>query len=182
MKRDDLLDLNDVLQHPGRKLEVDISTELPEEEDLDLVRPLEGFLEAVSTGNVLLLGGEFTTRAVLECARCSGPIEVDIEFRIDEQFPVEGVPSSLSAQDYARVVPDEPYPMFDGNSLMVEQLLRQGLLLSLPVQALCEFGWDGDCPIAGARGALPRSEERKGSFEALRNLLASEDRSPESGG
>jgi len=50
MKRDDLLDLNDILQHPGRKLEVDISTELPEEEDIDLVKPLEGYLEAVSTG------------------------------------------------------------------------------------------------------------------------------------
>jgi len=137
VKRDDLLDLNDVLQHPGRKVAVDISTELPEEADVDMIRPLEGFLEATSTGNLLLITGQFSTRVVLECARCTGPLEVDVTFELDEQFPVEGTPSSLNAQDYARVVPDEPFTLFEENSLIVEQLLRQGLLLSLPVQALC---------------------------------------------
>jgi uncharacterized protein len=152
MKRDDLLDLNDVLQHPGRKLAVDISTELPEEEDLDLIKPVEGFLEAVSTGNLLLITGSFKARAVLECARCTGPVETDIEFEVDEQFPVEGVPSSLMQQDFAKVVPDEPFEMFEGNSLMVEALLRQAFHLSLPIQPLCPFGWEGPCPQAAARG------------------------------
>ena len=152
MRREDLLDLNDVLQHPGRKVAVDISTELPDEADIDLVAPLEGFLEAVSTGNILLITGEFKSRAVLECARCTAPLEKEIEFQIDEQFPVEGVPSSLSQQDFAKVVSDEPYDLFEGNSLIVEALLRQALLLSMPLQPLCEFGWDGPCPVAAARG------------------------------
>jgi len=30
-------------------------------------------------------------------------METDIVFEIDEQFQVDGVPSSLSAQDYAKV-------------------------------------------------------------------------------
>ena len=148
MKRDDLLDLNDVLQHPGRMLAVDIATELPEEEDVDLLQPLEGFLEATSTGNVLLVTGEFKTRIVVECARCTGPLETDIEFIIDEQFPLEGVPSSMNPQDSAKVVADEPFPLFEGNELLVENLLRQGLLLAIPSQPLCQFGWDGDCPLA----------------------------------
>ncbi len=152
MKRDDLLDLNDVLQHPGRKVAVDISTELPEEEDLDLIKPVEGFLEAVSTGNLLLISGSFKARAVLECARCTGPVESDIEFEVDEQFPVEGVPSSLMQQDFAKVVPDEPFEMFEGNSLMVEALLRQAFHLSVPMQPLCPFGWEGPCPQSTALG------------------------------
>jgi uncharacterized protein len=176
VKRDDLLDLNDVLQHPGRKLAVDISTELPEEADVDLLRPLEGFLEATSTGNLLLITGHFTTRAVLECARCTGPLEVDISFDLEEQFSVEGIPSSLSPQDYARVVSDEPFELFEGNSLIVEQLLRQGLLLSLPVQALCELGWEGDCPRARERAAesAPLAFGRP-EFGTLTNLLLPED-------
>jgi len=177
VKRDDLLDLNDVLQHPGRKVAVDISTELPEEADVDLLRPLEGFLEATSTGNLLLITGHFTTLAVLECARCSGPIEVEIAFDLEEQFPVEGIPSSLSAQDFAKVAPDEPFELFEENSLIVENLLRQGLLLSLPVQALCEFGWEGDCPQAKERGA-ERAQAPAGrpEFERLSNLLLPEDK------
>jgi uncharacterized protein len=176
MRRDDLLDLNDVLQHPGRKLAVDISTELPEEADLDLVKPLEGYLEAVSTGNLLLITGKFQTTAVLECARCLAPIEVGISFDIEEQFPVEGVPSSLGAQDFARVAPDEPFEMFEGNNLMVEVLLRQGLHLSMPMQALCRFGWDGPCPVAEGRGVPPQTPpEGRPEFGRLADLRQVEE-------
>lgn len=174
MRRDDLLDLNDVLQHPGRELAVDISTELPDVEDLDLLRPLEGFLEAVSTGNLLLITGKFTGKMVFECARCAAPLEKEVSFELEEQFPVVGSPSSLNAQDYARVEPDEP-EMFDGNSLLVEALLRQHLLVALPMQALCEFGWDGACPVALARGALAREQEHgRPEFEKLSKLLQDE--------
>ncbi len=171
MRREDLLDLNDVLQHPGRKLEVDISTELPEEEDLDLVKPVEGFLEAVSTGNILLISGKFATRAVLECARCSEPIEVDVEFEIQEQFPVEGIPSSYGSGDFARVVPDEPYELFEGNNLMVENLLRQGLLVEIPMQPLCTSGWDEECPVAKNKGEATPKPTGHPEFEKLANLI-----------
>lgn len=173
MRRDDLLDLNDVLQHPGRKIEVDISTELSEEADIDLVAPLEGFLEAVSTGNILLIKGKFSTRAVLECSRCTGPLEEDVQFEIDEQFPVVGIPSSYSSQDYARVEPEEDYQMFDGNNLMVEVLLRQGLLLALPMQTLCDKGWDQPCPIAEARGTKSMKPSGTG-LGALSHLISKE--------
>jgi uncharacterized protein len=176
MKREDLLDLNDVLQHPGRELSVDVSTELPDEADLDLLKPLEGFLDAVSTGNVLLVKGKFATRLVLECARCLSPLEVEIAFDLDEQFPVEGVPSSMGGQDYARVVPDEPYELFEGNHLIVEALLRQGLHLAMPLQALCQYGWDEPCPVAEARGELPRpAGEGRPEFRRLEKLLETEE-------
>src|SRR5690349_21486150 len=175
MRRDDLLDLNDALQHPGRKIAVDISTEMPDEAELDLVKPLEGFLEAVSSGNLLLVNGQFKTRAVLECARCTAPIEVDVSFDIDEQFPVEGVPSSWNSQDYARVKSDEPFELFEGNSLIVEALLRQALLVSMPMQALCEFGWDGPCPVAAARVQAGVAQAGRPEFQGLSKLLKPED-------
>jgi uncharacterized metal-binding protein YceD (DUF177 family) len=173
--REDLLDLNDVLQHPGRTLVVDISTELAEEEDLDLVAPVEGFIEAVSSGNLLLVKGEFSTRTVLECSRCSGPLEIDINFEFDEAFAVEGVASSLSHQDFARVKADEPYPLFEGNNLMVEALLRQNLLLNMPVQTLCEYGWDEECPVAKERGSIRKEDfATRLEFEKLRGVKVEE--------
>lgn len=179
LRREDLLDLNDILQHPGRVLAVDISTELETEADVDLIQPLEGFLEAISTGNLLLITGEFKTRMVLECARCTGPLEIDLEFEIDEQFPVEGIPSSLNPQDSAKVVPDEPFELFEGNSLMVESLLRQGLLLALPLSPLCEFGWEGDCPVAIARGSILKPVAKvRPEFEGLANLLQNREEDP----
>jgi uncharacterized metal-binding protein YceD (DUF177 family) len=177
LRRDDLLDLNDVLQHPGRELEVDISTELANEADVDLVAPLEGFLHAISTGNLLLISGKFQTKLVLECARCTSPLEIPVEFEVEEQFGVEGTPSSLSAQDYARVAAsEEPYPLFEGNSLMVEDLLRQALLLNLPWQSICENGWERPCPKAEAQGIKvePKLSTRP-EFEKLHNLVRKEE-------
>lgn len=175
MRRDDLLDLNDVLQHPGRKINVEISTELPEEADLDLLSPLEGEMEVVSTGNLLLVTGAFRTRAVLECSRCTAPIEVDVAFELDEQFPVEGVPSSFSSQDMARVVSDEPYPLFDGNFLLVEDLLRQNLLLAMPITADCQSATGNPCPeeLTNRISSLPG--EGRPEFRGLAELLEPEE-------
>lgn len=174
MRRDDLLDLNDILQHPGRELSVEVITELADEEDIDLVAPLEGELNAVSTGNLLLVTGQFKTRAVVECARCATPLEVDIQFEIDEQFQVVGVPSALSHEGFAKVEADEPYPLFEGNNLMVESLLRQNLLLNYPVQPMCTGGWEGECP---STSGLPskKPEAIRMEFEKLKGLVNEEE-------
>ena len=182
MKRDDMLDLNEALQHPGKKIAVDLSTELPDEADLDLVKPLEGFLEAYSTGNMLMIHGEFTTRCVVECARCAGPLEVDVEFTMDEEFPVTGVPSAYSHDDYARVSSEEDYPLFEENNLLVENLIRQGLWLNLPVQPLCKFGWDGPCPnsapaVDPSESAPPSTDKNSQELKKLQALLKPEEQS-----
>lgn len=171
MRRDDLLDLNDVLQHPGRRLSVDVSTDLPDEAELDLIVPLEGTLECVSTGNLLLVTGSFGTRGIFECARCGAPIEIDVKFDMDESFPVEGVPSSYSSNDFAHVTCDEPEPMFEENHLMVERLLRQGLLVSLPLQTLCSYGWEGPCPTAAAKQASKDAQSVHPEWSKLSQLL-----------
>lgn len=172
MKRDDLLDLNDVLQHPGRTITVEISTEMETEEDIDLVAPLEGYLEAVSTGNLLLLTGQFATRAVIECSRCGTPVEVDVAFELDEQFPVEGTPSSLGAQDMAKVRDEEPYPLFDENNLMVEALLRQDLLIAMPLQAYCPDA----CKAPVAEEVVDPPPQGRAEFRGLAGLkLPGED-------
>lgn len=172
MKRDDFLNLDEALQHPGRVVAVDLSTELPEESDLDLVEPVEGFLECISTGNALLITGEFKTKCVVECARCSHPLEVPLQFEMDESFFVEGTPSSMAKDDYARVVDEEDYPIFEGNNLMVEKLIRQGLLVNMPMQQLCEYGWEGDCPHA-ERIRLQKAESH--AFDVLGKLMSGEE-------
>lgn len=148
MKREDLLDLNEALQYPGKKLHFAVSTELTSEEDLDLLQPVSGELEAVSTGNLLLLKGSFKTRAVVECARCAGPLEMELEFEMADEFMVDGIPSSWSREGYAKVAPDEePEPLFAENRLYRDRYVRQGLLLNLPMQPLCSGGWDKPCPL-----------------------------------
>jgi uncharacterized protein len=172
MKREKLLDLNEVLQHPGRKIRYDIQTDLSEDREVDLVRPLEGYIDAYSTGNVLLIKGIFAIKCILECARCATPLEVEFEVEVDEQFPVEGTPGCYGAADYARVLmEEEPYPLFQGNSLIVDALLHQVVLLNIPLQPLCSYGWEGDCPLARKRGNILKSDLHRTEFSKLKSLL-----------
>ncbi len=182
MRAQGLLDLNEVLQHPGKKIAVEFATDLSDEQDVELLSAVEGSLEAQSTGNLLLLSGRFRARAIAACARCGAPLEVPVESEVEEQFPVEGVAACYGMNDQARVVPDEPYPLFDGNSLMLDALVRQDLLLAIPLQPLCQYGWEGPCPNALSRPSGAESGGRP-EFQKLAPLrqnpnLPAEEPSP----
>ena len=146
MKRHGLLDFNEAVQNPGKHLSFDIQTELNQEADLDLIKPISGSLEGVSTGNALLLQGEFSTTVIVECARCGEPIEQSVQFEMTDEFEIEGIPSCYASDGYAEVVSDEPVSLFDKNALHIDQYARQGLLLNLPTQPLCSGSWDIPCP------------------------------------
>ncbi|MCH8274280.1 MAG: DUF177 domain-containing protein [Armatimonadetes bacterium] len=165
MKKRKLLDLNEAVQHPGKHITFDVSTKLEEVEDLDLVEPLTGTLDAVSTGNVLLLSGSFQTRAVQECSRCLSPVEASIKFDVAEEFPIGGTPGGYGSGHYAEVSADEPSSMFEDNSLLFEELLRQVLWLNLPVRPLC----GEQCPGLTARAET--TDEGRPEFAALAELL-----------
>ena len=168
MRREGLLDLNEAVQNPGKTLTFDVKTELAQEEDIDLLSSIQGQLEAVSTGSVLLVGGKFTVRVVLECARCATPIEKDIEFEMDDEFEIEGVPSAYNSEGgYAQVIQDEPFQLFDKNALMKDTYLRQGLLVSIPFQPLCTEGWEAPCPNAPS---TTTNEESKSGHPAMMAL------------
>lgn len=180
MKRDDLLDLNDALQHPGRKIGVDISTEMPGESEVELIEPVEGYLEAVSTGNLLLLTGEFKAKCIVECARCGAPLEKEVVYRVDEQFPVEGTASAFAHDDFAKIAAEEDYPLFEGNNLIVENLIHQGLVVNLPLQPLCQHGWDEECPVELERlGTRSTEESHRPEFDVLSSLRKPEGESRE---
>jgi uncharacterized protein len=136
MRRPGLLDLNEVVQHPGKRVRTPVATQLESEADLDLCAPVVGDVEAVSTGNVLIIVARLGTTAVLECSRCGEPIELALGFELREQFEVEGIPASYSPDGSAKVVCDEP-GLFEGNALVVDELVRQGVWLNLPVQPVC---------------------------------------------
>ncbi|MCW5937306.1 MAG: DUF177 domain-containing protein [Fimbriimonadaceae bacterium] len=169
MKRTGLLDLNEAVQHPGKKLVFEVRSELGQEEDIDLLEPVTGQLQAVSTGNLLLVKAQLRTKTVVECARCTAPLEVDVKFSMDEQFAVEGVPSAYASDSYAYVVTDEPEPLFDHNALILDAFLRQGLLLSLPMQSLCSGDWEVPCP-GGEGGAAAKVEDGHPAFRVLGEL------------
>lgn len=165
MKRHGLIDLNEAVQNPGKRLAFAVETVLPDEEDIDLLEPLSGEIEAVSTGNALLVSAHFKTKAVVECARCGEPLEYSLDFDMEDDFAVEGVPSCYASDGYAEVVSDEADPVFDKNGLIFDKYARQGLILNLPTQPLCSGSWDTPCP-----NTAPATRSAAGGHPAMQAL------------
>lgn len=175
MDRSGLLDLNEALQHPGTRIIFDIDTPLSQEADIDLTEPVKGTLEAISTGNALIITADLKATAVVECARCAEPVAVPVSFRMEDDFSVEGTPSAYSQQGFAKVVPDEPTPIFSENCLIQDEYIRQGLLLNLPARSLCAA-----CKKAEEQGEEPefaKQESINPAMAQLQGLLSKEDNS-----
>ena len=69
---------------------------------------------------------------------------------------------------------DEPDKLFDKNALVIDQYVRQGLLLSLPTQPLCSGSWDGPCANEEAVKAAAAGRIDNPAFEGLAKLRQEE--------
>jgi uncharacterized protein len=105
--------------------------------DLELRLRLESVVEGV------LATGEITGSLVGECVRCLDPIEVPLEADFQELFLYVGDEMSAGEVDESLYVVEE--------LLDLEPVVRDSLLLDLPLQPLCEDDCPGLCPECGAR-------------------------------
>ncbi len=151
MDRSRLLDMNEVVQHPGRSVEFDVLLDGIDEPEVALASPIGGVLRARCDGRVLLLQGDFHTTVVMECVRCTTDVEMPMEFAVEESYPISGTPGALSHAGAAYVDDtEEPFPLFVENRLKIEELIRQVLLVELPTHPLCSAGCLGLCEHCGA--------------------------------
>lgn len=98
-------------------------------------------LEAVMEG-VLVSG---TARAPLsgECARCLDPITSSIEVEFQELFVYSDTRSGESADDDER--------RLEGDFIDLEPIVRDAMVLALPLSPLCRDDCPGLCPTCGVR-------------------------------
>jgi uncharacterized metal-binding protein YceD (DUF177 family) len=101
---------------------------LPSDEE-QLLEPVTGELTIQRTSTqVLTVTGEFHTRLKLNCDRCGNEFELPVDFSLDE--PLQIVEGPITSEEVEEVVNAN-------GSLDATDLIRQGLLLSLPSRRLC---------------------------------------------
>jgi len=93
-------------------------------------------------------------------ARALEPIQVDLQVQKDEEnFLVTGWAQTPLSLQCGRCVEWFPWPvrarvehLFEAphpNSIDLTPLLREDILLELPLNAVCRLGADGRCPVTG---------------------------------
>jgi uncharacterized protein len=119
-------------------------------------------IESLADG--LTVNGEVRTEWRGTCGRCLGPAVGPVTAEVQELYQVR--PSS-----------EEAFP-FDGELLDLEPMVRELVLMELPLMPLCRDDCAGLCPTCGAdRNAQPCScvaderDERWSALDALRSSL-----------
>ena len=127
----------ELLRHPGTQRQVTVAAPL---DDIAISsaavtegEDIEGrfTLEAMSD-HAITVKGTVTASWTGECRRCLRTIQGTVSFDVEEVFD-------------ARPVEGEMYPLH-GDRLDVEPLLRDAVLLSLPLAPLCEVACAGPEP------------------------------------
>lgn len=109
--------------------------------------PLTGKLKLVRTqdGALITLKGKTSIRVV--CSRCLEPVDIAVALEFEEQFfqtvdVITGLPLGPSQ--------DDPAVLIDSHhDLHMADIIREYLLLALPMQPLCREDCKGLCPTCG---------------------------------
>ena len=102
---------------------------------------LEFRLEVIMEG--ILVTGTFSARAVGECVRCLEPIDKRVVAGFQEMYLFEA-PSNPEEGD-------EEDHVLEGESIDLEPVLRDAVVLALPHHPVCGPDCPGLCPECGAR-------------------------------
>lgn len=93
------------------------------------------------------LKGGYEGKFEVPCARCVEPVEVPLKAEFDLIFRPIGVDSGNAERSIS--APETEIGYYQKDSLLLEDVLREQVLLSLPVRTLCKADCKGLCPRCG---------------------------------
>ncbi|MGB6857450.1 MAG: DUF177 domain-containing protein, partial [Terracidiphilus sp.] len=90
------------------------------------------------------LRGRFTGNFQVPCARCIEPVKIPLDAEFDLIFRPLGADADVPERSITASETEIGY--YQGDSLLLEDVLREQVLLSLPVRTLCKPDCKGLCP------------------------------------
>ena len=141
-----------LLEGPGATRELDFSEPFPDPaNELHLRGPISGHTRLTRTSEGILAHCDYHASVVLECSRCLEETIAPVEGDLDEEFlPTTDVRTGFSVALPEGTEDDQPL-INEHHEIDLNEILRQNLLTSLPLQPLCEPACPGLCAHCGER-------------------------------
>jgi uncharacterized protein len=120
-----------------------------EDEGARLLAPAEVEGSASRKGQEVRVRGSIKTEVELSCDRCLAPSRAPLEVEFDARF----IPQSAAARESDNVellAEDLGLAAYEGDSVDLDELVREQILLALPSRNLCREDCKGLCPKCGA--------------------------------
>ena len=140
-----VLDTRELARRPGSQQKLALAVPAPEDLGAGMIgvpagAPLDLQLRLESVMEGVLVSGRVRAPLVGECGRCLDPIASTVEVDLQELY---AYPESEATEDEAsRMV---------GDLLDLEPVLRDAVVLALPLTPLCREDCPGLCATCGAR-------------------------------
>jgi uncharacterized protein len=139
-----VLDTRELGRRPGAMRHVQREIEAPADWRLELVRVPAGSaveldlrLESVMDG--VLVSGTAQVTVAADCGRCLEPVSDRLDVDIQELFAYEPADA------------DDEQPLLTGDFIDIEPLVRDAVVLGLPLNPVCDDDCAGLCATCGAR-------------------------------
>ena len=118
-----------------------------DEENARLIEAPQISGSASRKGNEVRLRGKVAARAEVDCDRCLKALEVPI----NTEFDVTYIPASeYGVSETAELQQDDLLvSVYEGDSIDVDEIVREQILLAMPARALCVEECKGLCPVCG---------------------------------
>ncbi len=133
------IDLTELLQKVGNEADIEENSNVSfPEDELTLTQPIKIKLHLVNTGTVVLVKGKAETEAELECSRCLKKFKTPLSIEIDEEFALAmPEPQHKKSKEVELHKEDFVFPIEANNTIDLTEIIRQNLLLALPMTNLC---------------------------------------------
>lgn len=159
----------------GASREYDLDEDITDiDPDLEVIKPLVGRVSLLRINDGILVTGHAQTEVRVPCGRCLTPTAAAVEFDLEEQFR----PSIDLVTGWAIPMGDgeDPVTRIDEHHILdLTEVVRQSLLLSIPISVVCDPQCRGLCPGCGANlneeTCTCQREEGDPRLSALRELL-----------
>ena len=117
-------------------------------EDARPIAPLRGDVRLMRTPRSIFVRGHLATVIGVECSRCLTEAETPVEMDVEAEF----FPEVDVTTGQALPTPDDDdlaFTIDPNHELDLQEVVRQNLLLGLPMQSLCSEACLGLCPECG---------------------------------
>lgn len=97
--------------------------------------------------NDIRLTGDFSVKVKLACARCLEPIATEVAKKFELLYRPQG--SDAGKEELSVTAAEADVGYYKGEGLLLEDVLREQVLLALPLKAICREDCRGLCPHCG---------------------------------
>jgi uncharacterized protein len=143
-------------------------------EEVETVQPVTGKVRLLRTDAGVFVQGSVHTHVALRCSRCLEPTTLALEARVEEEFRASGQFATNSRE--CDETEDPALVMSEQHELDLREVVRQQLLLALPMHPVCRSNCAGLCPHCGQElneGPCDCTEEPDPRWAVLEELQIS---------